>query len=101
MALMVSHRRHRVQGAESSKPVSGRSRATSQCSIGSHCALFTEAAACLLPSLAYGPGPEELVFVHSPLSSSDELKAILGCGSHTEQSSGAPTHPQLQWDCGS
>lgn len=48
--------------------------------------MFPEAAACLLPSLAQGPGPAGLVFLPWPLSSSNELKAILGCVCLTEPS---------------
>lgn len=48
-----------------------------------HCALFAETAACRLPSLAHGPGPVELLSLSSSLSSSNELKAIFGCGHFT------------------
>lgn len=51
-------------------------------------------AACLKLSLAHGPGPVTLVLLHSPLSSSRELKAILGCGCFTEWSHG-PLSPAV------
>lgn len=39
--------------------------------------------------------PAGLVFLHSPLSSSNELRAILGCGRFTEWSRGPPSSAVL------
>lgn len=44
-----------------------------------------------MPSLARGSEPVRLVVLHAPLSFSNELKAILGCGHFIECSSGPPS----------
>lgn len=52
-----------------------------------------------MPSLARGSEPARLVVLHAPLSFSNELKAILGCGRFIECSHGPLSSAVIAVEC--